>query len=95
MKISATLKNNRGGSKVTADDTRIAVELRLGNKIVSTVWLYVVKDWPTGDSLGYRILLDDEIIKEEYKGKQQTDKCASGHICDEFGRCECSNNDAY
>lgn len=71
MKLSATLKNSRGGQKTTADDTRILVELRNGNNIVGTIGYYRIKDWPSGNELGYRILLDNEVIKE--KAKQLTD----------------------
>lgn len=83
MKLSATLKNNRGGQKVTADDTRIQVDLRLGNKLIGTISLYNIISDETG---GYRVIWTDEhstfksgthglLVKELYKGKQQTDKC--------------------
>lgn len=73
MKLSATLKNNRGGQKTTADDTRLSVELRYGNKAIGTIWVYMIKDWSNRKGIGYRILLDNEVIRLEIeKGKQQT-----------------------
>ena len=68
MKLSATLRNNRGGQKVTADDTRILIDLRYGNKAIGTIGVYAIIDDKVD---GYRILLDNEVIKEVEKGKQQ------------------------
>lgn len=82
MKISATLKNDRGGQKVTADDTRILVDLKLGNKLVGTIGFYVIKD---DEVEGCRVIWnesgkgfdpDQKPILEIVKGKQQTgEKC--------------------
>lgn len=89
MKLSATLKNNRGGQKTTADDTRILIELRNGNKIVGTIGYYRIKDWPSsGNELGYRIVLDNTIIKEiENKAKQLSDNKCTHQNCDDNGNC--------
>jgi len=74
MKLYATLKNERGGKKSTGDDTRILVELSYKNKIVGTIGLYSIRD--EGQDLGYRVLLDREVIREEEKSKKQKDeKC--------------------
>jgi hypothetical protein len=85
MKLSATLKNNRGGQKVTADDTRILIDLKLGNRLIGTIGFYNIID----DKVeGYRVLLDNEVIREIVKGKQQTGncyKCKIHHI--EGGDC--------
>jgi hypothetical protein len=81
MKLYATLKNERQGKKSTGDDTRILIELSYKNKIIGTIGLYAIID----DKIeGYRMLLDDEVIREEEytKGKTQTDKVC---YCDEAG----------
>ncbi len=90
MKLSATLKNNRGGSKVTADDTRILIDLKLGNKFIGTVGFYVVRDYPSGEELGYRVMwqhvgCENVELEEVLKGKTQTSKrdidCHCGYPC--------------
>jgi hypothetical protein len=80
MKLYATLKNERGGKKSTGDDTRILVELSYKNKIVGTVGLYVIKDWPTGQEVGYRITLDNEVIREEEQKMQDTCKHENSYV---------------
>lgn len=75
MKIAATLRNNRGGKKTTADDTRIFVDFALGNKTIGTVALYMIRDWPSDEPLGYRVLWNNEVVEEMEKGKKQKDEC--------------------
>ena len=93
MKISATLRNTRGGSKVTADDTRILVELRRGNTLIGTIGLYnVVSDkvegynviWQKHDSTA------PKTIEHFEKGKTLTDKC-SWHTCTDKAHCGTHN----
>lgn len=92
MKISATLKNNRGGQKTTADDTRILIELHRGNTLIGTVGLYNIIDAKVE---GYRVVWDNgkgapfKIIAYFEKGKQQTDNKCGHPLC---GKTICRDN---
>lgn len=65
MKLHAILKNERGGAKSSSDDIRLRIELRYKNEIVGEVSLYSVSDG--NEDLGYRLLLNRDIIKEKVK----------------------------
>ena len=65
MKLHAILKNERGGAKSSSDDIRLRIELRYKNEIVGEIGLYSVFD--ENKDLGYRLLLDKDIIKEKVK----------------------------
>lgn len=105
MKLYATIKNERGGKKSTGDDTRILVELTYKNKVVGELGLYVIRDWPKGEELGYRIVWRDEtttgeiggvktIKEEEQKGKDLKGKHimgCTGLICSGYATfCKCN-----
>ena len=60
MKLYATLRNERGGKKSTADDTRIEVELVYKNKIVGLVGLYAIHS-----DKGYRVIFNNKVIAVE------------------------------
>jgi hypothetical protein len=66
MKISATLKNTRGGIKTTADSDRLEISTRLGNKHLADITIL-----PSGS-----IIIDESNISKVIvnKGKQQTGK---------------------
>ncbi len=68
MKLCATVKNERGGRKTTADNTRIQVELTYGNRIIGTMALYAIIDDKVD---GYRVLWNNKIIEEIEKDKSQ------------------------
>jgi hypothetical protein len=94
MKLNATLKNNRGGKKNTADDTRILIELSYKNKIVGEIGLYAIID----DKVeGYRIVWNDpdkgfsdnNVLKEIVKGKTQKDGCEHDELYYKYG-AKCS-----
>lgn len=79
MKLYANLTNSKGKKEGIGDNTRILIELTYGNKILGKIGLYVIRDYPSGEELGYRIVWDDEvnpiiggqIVKEEERQKQQ------------------------
>lgn len=87
MKLYATLKNNRGGKKNTADDTRILVELSYKNRVVGEVGLYSITD--KGEDLGYRVVWNDpnkgytpdNVLKEEEKAKTTGEKGVFCKVC--------------
>lgn len=57
MRLYTTIKNERGGSKSTGDDTRIQIDLFYKNKKLGTVGLYSIID---AQGEGYRVIFDEE-----------------------------------
>lgn len=94
MKLFAKLKNYRGGSKSTSDNTRLDVELRYGNKSVGSVSLYSITN-PDCDDLGFRLVFTSDtpgfkslVLAEEEKRKTWCDNdCAMETATDEAGNC--------
>lgn len=92
MKLYATMENTRKGKKSTGDDTRLLMRLNYGNKEVGQVALYAIKDWPSGEHLGYRVIWFGDntpaggqvLAEEEKKGDKQKGK----HICE---KTHCDN----
>jgi hypothetical protein len=90
MRLYATLRNERQGKKRTGDDTRIRVELAYGNKTVGELGLYAIRDYPSGEDLGYRIVWNGKVIEEVEKGKTEKGKL----LCKDCGTTyphDCSN----
>lgn len=72
MKLNITLRNTRGGKKSTCDDSRILVDVSYKNRMLGTLGLYAINDWPSGDELGFRVVWTSDdtpsegsILKEE------------------------------
>lgn len=91
MKLSATLKNNRGGQKTTADDTRILIDLKIGNRFIGTLGFYIIKDekmeghniiWHHEKPFGQQVN-----IESIEKAKQLTDNKCTHQNCDDNGNC--------
>lgn len=83
MKLFTTIKNERGGKKSTADDTRILIELSYKNKMLGTLGLYTIQNHPDGSDLGYRVMWSAEgdpysgqmLLEEEKTGKKLQGEC--------------------
>lgn len=76
MKLYATLKNERGGNKSTADDTCILVELVYKNKTIGTIGIYAI-----GNDEGVRIVWDETGKGAPFKTiyEDEVGKCSGVH----------------
>jgi hypothetical protein len=104
MKLYATTTSERA-SKGQGGNQFINIDMLVGDKdnqidagriCMKTTgdifWIEYFSPAPAGQKIN-RIPL----FKTETKGKRQKgdNKCASGHLQDDDGRCECTNEDAY